>query len=181
MVAAKAGAALINVAKPAKIAGGFKDLLGHAGVGALFSGGLTTLYTGNPLIGAAVGAADLFGSAGAAHLLGKTVPKWAGGYTKSIPTDAAGQALKSAKAVNTYSPSMPQHVAMGVTSIAAPTVLEPMLRGGTEPPYTDQQYLAQRVKGDQNPHFQQLLNSSLNDPELKRKQLVDGMFARYGL
>ena len=159
MVAARAGAALINVAKPAKIAGGFKDLLGHAGVGALFSGGLTTLYTGNPLIGAAVGAADLFGSAGAAHLLGKTVPKWAGGYTKSIPTDAAGQALKGAKAVKTYSPSMPQHIAMGVTSIAAPTVLEPMLRGGTEPPYTNQQYLAQRGLGDKNPHFQKLLLS----------------------
>ena len=41
MVAAKAGAALINIAKPAKIAGSFKDLVGHAGVGALFSGGLT--------------------------------------------------------------------------------------------------------------------------------------------
>ena len=181
MVAAKAGAALINVAKPAKIAGSFKDLLGHAGVGALFSGGLTTLYTGNPLIGAAVGAADLFGSAGAAHLLGKTVPKWAGGYTKSIPTDAAGKALKGAKAVNTYSPSMPQHIAMGVTSIAAPTVLEPMLRGGTEPPYTSPQYLAQRGLGDLHPNFQQVLNSSLNDPELKRRQLVDGMFTRYGL
>jgi len=181
MVAAKAGAALINVAKPAKIAGGFKELLGHAGVGALFSGGLTTLYTGNPLIGAAVGAADLFGSAGAAHLLGKTVPKWAGGYTKSIPTDAAGKALKGAKAVNTYSPSMPQHIAMGVTSIAAPTVLEPMLRGGTEPPYTSPQYVDQRGLGDLHPNFQQVLNSSLNDPELKRRQLVDGMFTRYGL
>ena len=181
MVAARAGAALINVAKPAKIAGGFKELLGHAGVGALFSGGLTTLYTGNPLIGAAVGAADLFGSAGAAHLLGKTVPKWAGGYTKSIPTDAAGKALKGAKAVNTYSPSMPQHIAMGVTSIAAPTVLEPMLRGGTEPPYTDQQYLAQRVKGDKNPHFQQVLNHNLNDPDFARKQFTEDIFRRYGL
>lgn len=161
--------------------GSFQDLLKNAGIGALFSGGLTTLYTGNPLIGAAVGAADLFGSAGAAHLLGKKVPKWAGGYTKSIPTDSAGKRIPGSQPVTNWAPSTPQHVAMGITSIAAPMVVEPLLRGGTEPPYTNQQYLAQRGLGDKNPHFQQVLNSSLNDPELKRKQLVDGMFARYGL
>ena len=174
---------LVKLAKAGNsVSGGsFQDLLKNAGIGALFSGGLTTLYTGNPLIGAAVGAADLFGSAGAAHLLGKKVPKWAGGYTKSIPTDSAGKRIPGSQPVTTYSPSMPQHIAMGVTSIAAPTVLEPMLRGGTEPPYTNQQYLAQRGLGDKNPHFQQVLNHNLNDPDFARKQFTEDIFRRYGL
>ena len=161
--------------------GSFQDLLKNAGIGALFSGGLTTLYTGNPLIGAIVGAADLFGSAGAADFLGKKFPKWAGGYSTSRATDAKGNFLPDSKPVTNWAPSTQQHVAMGITSIAAPMVVEPLLTGGTQPPYTDQQYLTQRVKGDKNPHFQQMLNSGLNDPDVARKHFTEDIFRRYGL
>ena len=79
-----------------KVAGKFKDfmpLLRSSAMGGLFSGGLTTLFTGNPLAGLAVGAADTVGSAalatgigalGTRKVLGKNI-NFAGGkkYTFS--------------------------------------------------------------------------------------------------
>ena len=83
-----------------KVAGKFKDfmpLLRSSAMGGLFSGGLTTLFTGNPLAGLAVGAADTVGSAalatgigalGTRKVLGKNI-NFAGGkkYTFSESDD----------------------------------------------------------------------------------------------
>ena len=83
-----------------KVAGKFKDfmpLLKSSATGGLFSGGLTALFTGNPLAGLAVGAADTLGSAalatgigalGTRKVLGKNI-NFAGGkkYTFSESDD----------------------------------------------------------------------------------------------
>ena len=83
-----------------KVAGKFKDfmpLLRSSATGGLFSGGLTTLFTGDPLAGLAVGAADTVGSAalatgigalGTRKVLGKNI-NFAGGkkYTFSESDD----------------------------------------------------------------------------------------------
>mgnify|MGYP001452659447 CR=1 FL=1 len=71
-----------------------------------------------------VGGTDLLASAGAARLVGKMNPKWAGGVTR---TQQVVDGVPVGKAVNAYSPSMPQHIAMGATSIATPIALEPMV------------------------------------------------------
>ena len=83
-----------------RMAGKFKDfvpLLKSSATGGLFSGGLTALFTGNPLAGLAVGAADTLGSAalatgigalGTRKVLGKNI-NFAGGkkYTFSESDD----------------------------------------------------------------------------------------------
>ena len=83
-----------------RVAGKFKDfmpLLRSSATGGLFSGGLTALFTGNPLAGLAVGAADTLGSAalatgigalGTRKVLGKNI-NFAGGkkYTFSESDD----------------------------------------------------------------------------------------------
>ena len=92
-----AGPALLT---GSKVAGKFKDfmpLLRSSATGGLFSGGLTALFTGNPLAGLAVGAADTLGSAalatgigalGTRKVLGKNI-NFAGGkkYTFSESDD----------------------------------------------------------------------------------------------
>jgi len=86
--------------KGSQIAGKFKDfmpLLKSSATGGLFSGGLTALFTGNPIAGLAVGAADTLGSAvlatgigalGTRKVLGKNI-NFAGGkkYTFSESDD----------------------------------------------------------------------------------------------
>ena len=86
--------------KGSQIAGKFKDfmpLLRSSATGGLFSGGLTALFTGNPIAGLAVGAADTLGSAalatgigalGTRKVLGKSI-NFAGGkkYTFSETDD----------------------------------------------------------------------------------------------
>jgi len=86
--------------KGSQIAGKFKDfmpLLRSSATGGLFSGGLTALFTGNPIAGLAVGAADTLGSAalatgigalGTRKVLGKNI-NFAGGkkYTFSETDD----------------------------------------------------------------------------------------------
>ncbi len=86
--------------KGSQIAGKFKDfmpLLRSSATGGLFSGGLTALFTGNPIAGLAVGAADTLGSAalatgigalGTRRVLGKNI-NFAGGkkYTFSETDD----------------------------------------------------------------------------------------------
>ena len=92
-----AGPALLT---GSKIAGKFKDfipLVKSSATGGLFSGGLTALFTGNPIAGLAVGAADTLGSAalatglgalGTRKVLGKNI-NFAGGkkYTFSETDD----------------------------------------------------------------------------------------------
>ncbi len=178
-----------------KYAGGsFRDLLKYATPGAIFSGGISTIFTGNPLIGAMVGGTDLLASAGAARLVGKMNPKWAGGVTR---TQQVVDGVPVGKAVNAYSPSMPQHIAMGATSIATPIALEPMLLGNQaqyyDPRNTSQQSLDTQLQQREsvnnlqsnqnlanNTMFQDLLYQRKN-PESARQALTQNMFARYGL
>ena len=78
-MSAGALSSFVNYAKAIPKAGRFKDflpLVQSSATGGLISGGLTTLFTGNPLAGLAVGAADTLGSAvlasGIGALGGKT-------------------------------------------------------------------------------------------------------------
>jgi len=109
------------IVKGSKVAGRFKDfmpLLRSSATGGLFSGGLTTLFTGNPLAGLAVGAADTLGSAvlatgigalggasGTRKILGKDI-KFAGGkkYTFS-ETDDLNPLLKKVKDIGKTTPA----------------------------------------------------------------------------
>ena len=72
-MSASALSPLFNYVRYMPKAGKFKDflpLVKSSAVGGLFSGGLTTLFTGNPLAGLAVGAADTLGSAALATGIG---------------------------------------------------------------------------------------------------------------
>ena len=109
------------IVKGSKVAGRFKDfmpLLRSSATGGLFSGGLTTLFTGDPLAGLAVGAADTLGSAvlatgigalggasGTRKILGKDI-KFAGGkkYTFS-ETDDLNPLLKKVKDIGKTTPA----------------------------------------------------------------------------
>ena len=78
-MSAGALSSFVNYAKAIPKAGRFKDflpLVQSSATGGLISGGLTTLFTGNPLAGLAVGATDTLGSAvlasGIGALGGKT-------------------------------------------------------------------------------------------------------------
>ena len=109
------------IVKGSKVAGRFKDfmpLLRSSATDGLFSGGLTTLLTGDPLAGLAVGAADTLGSAvlatgigalggasGTRKILGKDI-KFAGGkkYTFS-ETDDLNPLLKKVKDIGKTTPA----------------------------------------------------------------------------
>jgi len=72
-MSASALSPLFNYVRYMPKAGKFKDflpLVKSSAMGGLFSGGLTTLFTGNPLAGLAVGAADTLGSAALATGIG---------------------------------------------------------------------------------------------------------------
>jgi len=78
-MSAGALSSFVNYAKAIPKAGRFKDflpLVQSSATGGLISGGLTTLFTGNPIAGLAVGATDTLGSAvlasGIGALGGKT-------------------------------------------------------------------------------------------------------------
>lgn len=102
-----------------RLSGGGKELLGHALMGGLWSGGSTALFTGNPIAGLAVGAADTLLSAGAAKQLGKINPNLAGKYYNVTPQ---GSKITQRE----YRPSGAQNLLMVGTSIAAPMVVEPI-------------------------------------------------------
>ena len=174
----------------------FRDLLKYATPGALFSGGISTIFTGNPLIGAMVGGTDLLASAGAARLIGKMNPKWAGGPAGAFKIDPITNQMIGKPSVG-FSPSTPQHIAMGATSIATPIALEPMLLGNQaqyyDPRNTSQQSLDTQLQQREsvnnlqsnqnlanNTMFQDLLYQRKN-PESARQALTQNMFARYGL
>jgi|31_taG_2_1085359.scaffolds.fasta_scaffold04399_3 hypothetical protein len=102
-----------------RFAKGGKELLKNASFGGLFSGGITALATGNPIAGLAVGAADTLASAGIAKQIGKVSPRLAGKYYSVTP---AG----STKTVQEFRPSTAQNIAMIGTSLAVPSVVEPI-------------------------------------------------------
>jgi hypothetical protein len=114
-LAGRIGAALQGVKNAPviqqRLAGGGKELLGHSALGGLWSGASTAMFTGNPVAGLAVGAADALLSAGAAKQLGKY-------YTVTPPGSKVSH--------QEYRPSGPQSALMIGTSIAAPMLVEPI-------------------------------------------------------
>tara|TARA_X000001388_G_scaffold27528_1_gene19460 strand:+ start:37 stop:732 length:696 start_codon:yes stop_codon:yes gene_type:complete len=126
------------IVKGSKVAGRFKDfmpLLRSSATGGLFSGGLTTLFTGDPLAGLAVGAADTLGSAvlatgigalggasGTRKILGKDI-KFAGGkkYTFS-ETDDLNPLLKKVKDAGKATPAGLEPSKEAVMNTIAPYV-----------------------------------------------------------
>ena len=127
------------------LAGGGKELIGSSVPGAILTGGLSALSTGNPLAGLVVGAADLVTSSALARGLGsKTLGK---GLEKvGVPNAATALAGRyetivpqGGKAITRYAPSTVQHVAMGVGSIGSTLLLEPMFHGDVSQPYATSQ------------------------------------------
>ena len=102
-----------SIVKGAKVAGRFKDvmpLLMSSLPGALFSGGFTTLSTGNHLAGLTVAGADLLGSTalasgigalggktGTRKILGKDVRLAGGRVTKLRPDEDIPKKARSSK------------------------------------------------------------------------------------
>lgn len=127
------------------LAGGGKELIGSSVPGAVLTGGLSALSTGNPLAGLVVGAADLASSSALARglgskTLGKTLEKigvpnaataLAGRYETIVP--------QGGKAITRYAPSTAQHIAMGVGSIGSTLMLEPLFHSDVAQPYATSQ------------------------------------------
>jgi len=110
---------------------GGSELIASSIPGSLLTGALTTLATGNPLAGAAVGVADLGLSYGGARAVGALSPRFAGKYRGYVPEEAlekyAGRKTIPQDVLSrTYEPSTAQHAAMIAGSVAAPLTLEPL-------------------------------------------------------
>ena len=129
-----AGRLLDNLAKT-KLGGRFlskggRELIKSSAPGAAITTALSTLTTGNPLAGAAIGATDLLLSTGAARAMARN-PKLAGKFLTQI--DDTGNKVRR------YEPSMAQNIGMLAGSITAPAVLEPML---SQPRYNESDVVA---------------------------------------
>ena len=153
------------------LAGGGKQLISSSIPGAVMTGGLTTLTTGNPLAGLAVGATDLAASSAIARGLGsqalakglekvglgKLAPKLAGRY-ETVSTKGVQQ--------QRYAPSAAQQIGMGVGSVGAAVAVEPMFLRGVMPP-----------------NFEQLMNEAAavenqaltSDQQLLQRELINRM------
>lgn len=153
------------------LAGGGKELISSSIPGAVMTGGLTTLTTGNPLAGLAVGATDLAASSAIARGLGsqalakglekvglgKLAPKLAGRY-ETVSTKGVQQ--------QRYAPSAAQQIGMGVGSVGAAVAVEPMFLRGVMPP-----------------NFEQLMNEAAavenqaltSDQQLLQRELINRM------
>ena len=133
---------------------GGKELLVSSVPGAALTTVLSTITTGNPLAGLAVGATDLGLSFGAARALASTKGKLAGKYrnyasdedvakytgVSNIPTSA----LK-----REYVPSMAQNAAMIGGSAAAAIGLEPLFLQMQQQQATNQMITQQQQLGQQ--------------------------------
>lgn len=127
------------------LAGGGKELVASSVPGAILTGGLSALSTGNPLAGLVVGAADLVASSALARGLGsqtlaqglervgapKVAKSLAGRYETIVP--------QGGQAITRYAPSTPQHIAMGVGSIGSTLMLEPLFHSAVAQPYATSQ------------------------------------------
>jgi hypothetical protein len=143
------------------LAGGGKELLAHSVPGAVMTGMFTTLSTGNPVAGLAVGATDLLGSAALAKGVGKLSPKLAGRYQTVIP--------KNGKSYQEYSPSVAQNIAMGVGSVGAALAVEPLFAGNQLAninPQQLQQLIAEPVVMDQ---------TATSEQQLIQRQLINNL------
>jgi hypothetical protein len=109
---------------------GGRELIKSSAPGAAITTALSTLTTGNPFAGAAIGATDLLLSTSAARAMARS-PKLAGKFLTQI--DDAGNKVRR------YEPSMAQNIGMLAGSIAAPAVLEPIL---SQPRYNESDVVA---------------------------------------
>ena len=144
-----------------------KELLLQSVPGALASGGLTGLMTGDPLAGLSVGTADLLGSAGigralASRRLARGVRGLdpTGGKTGGIARGLGGRWAKAETAAGVmgkrrYITSVPQNVGIMGTTFMTPMVVEPMFNKG------QQQLAGQGVTNAQQLTQRQNLNRSL--------------------
>ena len=132
---------------------GGKDLLKGSLPGAVITTGLSTLTTGNPIAGLAIGAADLGLSFGASRALSGLKDKkilgmpLAGRYVHvARPEQLVGKKGQALKQIRTdalqqqYEQSIPQTIGQLAGSVAAVTTLEPRLmpQPGTEAQYVTQ-------------------------------------------
>jgi len=110
-----------------------RDILMMSAPGAVLSGGITALTTGDPLAGLATGGADLLGSALIARGLGsralhKRLPKgWnlGGGMEDVIHKTGA----RAGQTTSRFNPSLAQNIGMWGTTFGVPSVIEPMFLG----------------------------------------------------
>jgi len=139
----------------ARLAGkGGSELIAASIPGSLLTGGLTTLATGNPLAGVAVGVTDLGLSYGGARAVGALSPRLAGKYRGYIPEEAlekyAGRkTIPQDVLLKTYEPSVAQQAAMIAGSVAAPLVLEPLFMQAQQDQNMDQMVTQQQQLGQQ--------------------------------
>ena len=128
------------------------NIFGSAIPGAILSGVGTTLWTGNPIAGGAVAFGDLITSAGIGRLLasknvfggkyaGQMMPVIDPKSIKKVNHPKQSYYIGQKKPDLRYTLSTPQSLAMGVTTIAAPLVIEPWFRG--QQGNVQQQQLAQ--------------------------------------
>jgi hypothetical protein len=134
-------------------AGGGSELLSTALPGAAIGTVLSTITTGNPLAGLAVGAADLGLSYGGARALQKVAPKMAGKYSYAVSPkeyEAAkqGTPIDISQLQKTYTPSSMQHGLMYAGSVGATLGLEPM--------FMQQQYADEDQTVTQEQQLQQM-------------------------
>jgi hypothetical protein len=130
---------------------GGSELLGASIPGAVITGALGALSTGNPLAGLAIGAADLGLSYGGARAISKYAPKYAGKYRSYATPEQVetGKPIAVKDLNRVYEPSIAQHSAMLAGSIGAPVVLEPLFmqmqqQQNTNQLVTQQQQLSQQ-------------------------------------
>jgi hypothetical protein len=110
---------------------GGSELLSTALPGAALGGIVSTIATGNPLAGLAVGAADLGLSYGGARALQQYAPKMAGKYgyqlsPKEYESAKQGNPINVAQLQKAYTPSAAEHGLMYAGSVGATLGIEPM-------------------------------------------------------
>jgi hypothetical protein len=139
-----------------------KELLLQSVPGALASGGLTGLMTGDPLAGLSVGTADLLGSAGigralASRRLARGVRGLdpTGGKTGGIARGLGGRWAKTETAPGVmgkkrYITSVPQNIGIMGTTFMTPMVVEPMFNKGNVQLAGQQGTTAQQLSQRQN-------------------------------
>lgn len=159
------------------LAGGGKELISSSIPGAVMTGGLTTLTTGNPLAGLAVGATDLAASSAIARGLGsKTLAKGLEkvGLGKLAPKLAGRYETVTANGVQQqrYAPSAAQQIGMGVGSVGSAVAVEPMFLRGVMPPDFEQlmneaaSVESQALTSDQQLLQRELINRMQNSQQL---------------
>jgi hypothetical protein len=110
---------------------GGSELLSTALPGAVLGGVVSTMATGNPLAGLAVGAADLGLSYGGARALEKLRPQMAGKYgyqlsPKQYEAAKQGAPINVSQLKGAYTPSAAQHGLMYAGSVGATLGIEPL-------------------------------------------------------